>query len=142
MGNIGSRDRYNYSVIGDAVNVAARVEAACRPVGYDIVVADATARAASDLALLSAGQVALKGKSERLAVHAVVGDADVAGTEAFRDLSNRHDAVVGALARGEDVRAACAELSESAAHIEAGLRTFYEQLPERRADFAGLTDTL
>ena len=136
VGNIGSRDRYNYSVIGDAVNVAARVEAACRPVGYDIVVADPTAQAAAELALLPAGALALKGKSERLGVHAVVGSAELANSDAFRSLATDHGAVIAALARGEDVRAACVELSERAALIEPGLRGFYELLPERRSDFA------
>lgn len=136
VGNIGSRDRYNYSVIGDAVNVAARVEAACRPVGYDIVVAEPTARGADGLALLPAGAVVLKGKSDRLGVFAVVGGAEVAASAAFADLARRHEGVIEALALGQDVHAACAELAETAALIEPGLRGFYERLPDRRADFA------
>lgn len=135
VGNIGSRDRYNYSVIGDAVNVAARVEAACRPVGYDIVVAAPTAQAARALALLPAGAVALKGKSERLAVHALVGSSELAQSDGFRTLAADHAAMVEALARGDNVSAACAELAERAAEIEPGLRDFYVRLPDRRSDF-------
>jgi adenylate cyclase len=41
-GSIGGAGRLNFSVIGDAVNVAARVEAATREVGEDILITDAT----------------------------------------------------------------------------------------------------
>ena len=45
-GSIGGAGRLNFSVIGDSVNVAARVEAATRMVDEDVLITEATRRAA------------------------------------------------------------------------------------------------
>lgn len=71
-GPLGGAGRLNFSVIGDAVNVAARVEAATRETGDDVLVAAAT----RDLLtrpqpLVSRGDVSLKGKSEPVEVFAL-----------------------------------------------------------------------
>jgi len=64
-GSIGGAGRLNFSVIGDAVNVAARVEAATRDSGDDLLITrdtrDALLRPAS---LVSRGSISLKGKSD------------------------------------------------------------------------------
>ena len=41
VGNIGSSERHNYSAIGDAVNVAARVEGLTKELGRKIIITDA-----------------------------------------------------------------------------------------------------
>jgi len=64
-GSIGGAGRLNFSVIGDAVNVAARVEAATRDTGDDLLITAATRdMLARPTPLMSRGSVALKGKSE------------------------------------------------------------------------------
>ncbi len=70
-GSIGGAGRLNFSVIGDAVNVAARVEAATRDTGDDVLITAATARMLTkDVPLVSRGSVPLKGKAEPLEVFA------------------------------------------------------------------------
>lgn len=72
-GSIGGAGRLNFSVIGDAVNVAARVEAATRETGDDLLITSATRDAMTrPLALVSRGTVPLKGKSEPVEVLAFV----------------------------------------------------------------------
>jgi adenylate cyclase len=68
-GSIGGAGRLNFSVIGDAVNLAARVEAATRDTGDDLLITRAT-RDALTLpgAAVSRGSVALKGKEEPVEV--------------------------------------------------------------------------
>ena len=65
-GSIGGAGRLNFSVIGDAVNVAARVEAATRDGAHDLLLTRATADALvhTDVPLSSRGHIPLKGKSD------------------------------------------------------------------------------
>jgi adenylate cyclase len=70
-GSIGGAGRLNFSVIGDAVNVAARVEAATRETGDDVLITGATKRLLLNRTpLVSRGTVPLKGKAEPLEVFA------------------------------------------------------------------------
>ena len=76
-GSIGGAGRLNFSVIGDAVNVAARVEAATRETGDDVLITAATKRLLlNKVPLVSRGTVALKGKAEPLEVFAPLAHAD------------------------------------------------------------------
>jgi adenylate cyclase len=75
-GSIGGAGRLNFSVIGDAVNVAARVESATRQTGDDILITAATREAMTrPLPLVSRGTVPLKGKSEPIEVCAPLDQA-------------------------------------------------------------------
>lgn len=75
-GPIGGAGRLNFSVIGDVVNVAARVEAATRRTGDDVLVTAATRDLLTRLHPLEPrGEVELKGKAAPVEVYAlVVGD--------------------------------------------------------------------
>ncbi len=63
FGNIGARDRLDFTVVGPAVNEVARLEAMCRALQQNIVVSSAFARAAeaSEERLVSLGRDALRG---------------------------------------------------------------------------------
>jgi len=75
-GSIGGGGRLNFSVIGDAVNTAARVEAATRQTGDDVLITAATAAMLQrEVPLVSRGSVTLKGKSEPLEVFAPMPEA-------------------------------------------------------------------
>lgn len=136
VGNIGSRARYNYSVIGETVNRSARIETNCRHVAFDILVSEEIAQAAAGFATLGAGALDLKGVSARTRTAIVVGDESLAATEAFRSLSGMHAALLETLSRtGDDptLRARCAEVGEP---LCPGLAAFYDRLPARMGDFA------
>jgi adenylate cyclase len=135
VGNIGARNRFNYSAIGDTVNVAARVEAECRPIGYDILVTAAVAEGAAELAFLPAGSPALKGKTERTAAFALVGDAALAASPDFAALKVEHARLIDGLRAGEMDPARIAACKALAAGIEPGLAGFYDRLPQRADDF-------
>ncbi|MBI4922160.1 MAG: adenylate/guanylate cyclase domain-containing protein [Devosia nanyangense] len=134
VGNMGLESRFDYSAIGDSVNVASRVEGASKTIGFDIVASESTRAAAPDLAWLEAGTVQLKGKARRLAIHILVGDAALAQSEAFGRLRAAHTALMAAFRDGQggEVLSQCREL---AAAIAPGLARFYELLPDRLADF-------
>ncbi|HSM41600.1 MAG TPA: adenylate/guanylate cyclase domain-containing protein, partial [Afifellaceae bacterium] len=136
VGNMGSQSRFDYSVIGDAVNIASRVESACKHVGYDIVLSHTTAEAVTDLALLDAGSVALKGKSEMEPVYALVGDETVAETAEFKRLANAHTILLEAAGRsGSGWESRLLTCKDLARPVNAELVGFYDLLPSRLEDF-------
>lgn len=80
-GPLGGAGRLNFSVIGDVVNVAARVEAATRETGDDVLYTDATRRMFTRRSeSVSRGVLPLKGKAEPLELFAPVTAHDRQGT--------------------------------------------------------------
>ena len=80
-GNLGGAGRLEFSVIGDAVNVAARVEAATRTTGDAVLITDATRRLLSDAGefeLEPRDEIPLKGKSEAVPLFALAGATSAA----------------------------------------------------------------
>ncbi len=81
VGNMGAETRFNYSAVGDAVNIAARIEdPRARRSASDILVSESTANLLPAWALLEAGALGLKGKSTRTRLFAVVGDERLAAS--------------------------------------------------------------
>ena len=71
-GNVGGAGRLEFSVIGDAVNVAARVEAATRTTGDAVLLAERTRQllGGSEVSLQERSGISLKGKRERVNLYA------------------------------------------------------------------------
>jgi adenylate cyclase len=138
VGNMGAETRFNYTAVGDAVNIASRVESATKQVGFDILVSEATASAIQHMALLDAGMLELKGKAARLRVYALIGDSTVAKSPIFEELAKSHETLLRNLASGEmpDAKRALTRCRDRANHGGwSELAAFYDHIMDRRADY-------
>jgi adenylate cyclase len=89
VGNMGSDLKFNYSALGDSVNLASRLEGQTKEYGFPIIVGSSTAMAVKDrLAILELDFIMVKGKTEPEVIYAVTGREDVMYSERFQLLRN------------------------------------------------------
>ncbi len=89
VGNMGSNLRFDYSVLGDSVNLASRLEGQSKEYGFPIIIGSKTAMAVKDkFAILELDFIMVKGKKEPEVIYAIAGREDTAQSERFQRLRN------------------------------------------------------
>lgn len=125
IGNVGSPQRFDYSILGDVVNVAARLENETKSYGAPIIVGERTALAARGLAFLELGTVMVRGKQRPERIFALLGDEAFARSDDFAAWQREHNRLLIAV-RERDLAAAREAISALEASIPAQTTRLHE----------------
>ena len=68
VGNFGSHQRFNYSLLGDPVNLSSRLEGLTKQYGVDLIIGEDTAVLLDDPGLIELDLVAVKGKTRAVRI--------------------------------------------------------------------------
>ena len=94
VGNMGSKQRFAYSALGDTVNLASRLEGQTKIYGVNILIGQQTQKQVPDFATLELDLLRVKGKKEPVRVFTLLGDEEYAAAPSFRIWKQEHDAMI------------------------------------------------
>lgn len=90
VGNMGSKQRFAYSALGDAVNLSSRLEGQTKVYGVNILVGESTFEKASDLAMIELDLIKVVGRESVVRIYGLFGDEGIAQDSVFQAWKSLH----------------------------------------------------
>ncbi len=90
VGNMGSRQRFAYSALGDAVNIASRMEGQTKLYGVNVIIGQSVYEKNTDFAVIELDKVRVVGKEKPITIYGLIGDEEHAAKEHFQNWLKAH----------------------------------------------------